>query len=222
MALVLTTTAFLNDAFSQNSTTGKPTLIFAVMGDTGSGDEAQKAVAEQMVKQRAKTPFEFVLMLGDNIHEKGEAEKIRSHFEEPYKELLAAKVQFYAVLGNHDIIKGTEFQTNYKNFNMGGKRYYHFAKYARDMKESLIEFFALDSNLMDQKQTSWLEENLKVSQAKWKIAFCHHSIYSSARMHSAYVKLRAQLEPLYTKYGVNAVFAGHSHCYERTKPQKGV
>jgi predicted phosphodiesterase len=222
LALVLTTTAFLNDAFSQNSTTGKPTLIFAVMGDTGSGDEAQKAVAEQMVKQRAKTPFEFVLMLGDNIYEKGEAEKIRSHFEEPYKELLAAKVQFYAVLGNHDIIKGTEFQTNYKNFNMGGKRYYHFAKYARDMKESLIEFFALDSNLMDQKQTSWLEENLKVSQAKWKIAFCHHSIYSSARMHSAYVKLRAQLEPLYTKYGVNAVFAGHSHCYERTKPQKGV
>jgi hypothetical protein len=41
-------------------------------------------------------------------------------------------------------------------------------------------------------------------------------------MHSQYTKLRAQLEPLYVKYGVAAVFAGHSHCYERVKPQKGV
>ena len=41
-------------------------------------------------------------------------------------------------------------------------------------------------------------------------------------MHPPYVKLRAQLEPLYVKYSVNAVFAGHSHCYERTKPQQGV
>jgi 3',5'-cyclic AMP phosphodiesterase CpdA len=105
---------------------------------------------------------------------------------------------------------------------MGGKRYYHFAKYAKDVKESMIEFFALDTNLMDQKQVAWLEETLKVSQAKWKVAFSHHSLYSSARMHSPYVKLRTQLEPLYTKYGVNAAFAGHSHCYERTKPQKGV
>src|SRR5215213_4032176 len=182
-AIVLTTT-LLPCAFSQNSASNKPTLIFAVIGDTGSGDVAQKAVAEQMVKQRAKTPFEFVIMLGDNIYEKGEAEKIGSHFEVPYKDLLDAKVQFYAVLGNHDIIRGTEFQTNYKNFNMGGKRYYHFAKYAKEVKESMIEFFALDTNLMDTKQVSWLEENLKVSQAKWKVAFSHHSIYSSARMHS--------------------------------------
>lgn len=222
LALVLTTTALLTTTFSQNSTTGKPTLIFAVIGDTGTGDEAQLAVAKQMIKQREKTPFEFVIMLGDNIYEKGEERYIKPRFEEPYKDLLAAKVEFYAVLGNHDIVSGTEFQTNYKNFNMGGKRYYHFAKYAKDAKESMIEFFALDTNLMDGKQLSWLEENLKVSQSKWKVAFCHHSIYSSSRMHSPYVNLRAQLEPLYMKYGVNTVFAGHAHSYERTKPQKGV
>jgi predicted phosphodiesterase len=222
LALVLTTTALLTNAFSQDSTTGKPTLIFAVIGDTGTGDAAQLAVAKQMVKQREKTPFEFVIMLGDNIYEKGEERYIKPRFEEPYKDLLAAKVEFYVVLGNHDIVSGTEFQTNYKNFNMGGKRYYRFAKFAKDVKESMVEFFALDSNLMDEKQLSWLEENLKASQAKWKVAFCHHSIYSSSRMHGAYVKLRAQLEPLYVKYGVNAVFAGHAHSYERTKPQKGV
>jgi len=201
---------------AQDSTI-KPTIIFAVMGDTGSGDAAQRAVAQQMVKQRQLKPFEFVIMLGDNIYEKGEKEKIVSHFEEPYKELLADGVKFYASLGNHDIIKGLEFQTNYKNFNMGGRRYYNFGK-----GNGLLDFFALDTNKLDDAQLGWLDQSLKDSTARWKIAFCHHSIYSSARMHRPYVKLREQLEPLYVKYGVNAVFAGHSHCYERVKPQKGV
>lgn len=200
----------------------KPPIIFAVIGDTGSGDEAQRAVAQQMVKQRQLKPFEFVIMLGDNIYEKGEKEKIVSHFEEPYKELLADGVQFYASLGNHDIIKGLEFQTNYRNFNMGGRRYYNFTKGSREGSESLLEFFALDTNKLDDAQLDWLDQSLKASAARWKIAFCHHSIYSSARMHRPYVKLREKLEPLYVKYGVNAVFAGHSHCYERVKPQKGV
>jgi len=209
-------------ATAQNENSAKSTITFAVVGDTGTGDEAQLAVARQMVKQREKIPFEFVVMLGDNIYEKGEERYVKSHFEEPYKDLLAAGVKFYASLGNHDIIRGLEFQTNYPNFNMGGQRYYNFAKGASDNSENLLEFFALDSNLMTPEQLKWLGEKLSASKARWKIAFSHHSIYSSARMHSPYVKLRAQLEPLYIKHGVNVVFSGHSHCYERVKPQNGV
>jgi predicted phosphodiesterase len=196
-------------------------VTFAVIGDTGTGDEAQAAVARQMVSQREKAPFEFVLMLGDNIYETGDPKYIKPRFEDPYKEMLAAGVKFYAVLGNHDIIKGTEFQTNYTNFNMGGRRYYNFTKVGTD-DSSLLEFFALDSNLMKEEQLAWLEEKLKVSKAQWKVAFCHHSIYSSSKMHKPYLKLRSQLEPLYLKYGVKVVFAGHGHAYERVKPQKGV
>ena len=195
----------------------KTTVTFAVIGDTGTGDEAQLAVAQQMLKQRARTPFDFVIMLGDNIYEKGEEKLIKSHFEEPYKDLLAAGVKFYDSLGNHDIIRGLEFQTKYKNFNMGGKRYYNFKK-----SDDLLEFFALDTNLLSAEQLQWLEKELKDSKARWKVAFCHHSIYSSSKMHSPYVKLRRQLEPLYVQYGVNAVFAGHAHSYERVKPQQGV
>jgi predicted phosphodiesterase len=209
-------------AAAQNENSAKPTIIFAVIGDTGTGDEAQLSVASQMVRQREKTPFEFVIMLGDNIYEKGEEKYIKPRFEEPYRELLEAGVKFYAALGNHDIIRGLEFQTNYPNFNMGGRRYYNFTKGSSDNSESLLEFFALDSNEMTREQLKWLDESLGASKAKWKIAFCHHSIYSSARMHREYTKLRAQLEPLYVKHGVAAVFSGHSHCYERVKPQKGV
>lgn len=209
-------------AAAQNENSAKSPVIFAVMGDTGTGDEAQLSVARQMVRQREKTPFEFVIMLGDNIYEKGEEKYIKSHFEEPYKELLEAGVKFYASLGNHDIIRGLEFQTNYPNFNMGGRRYYNFVKGASGDSEGLLEFFALDTNELTSEQLKWLDESLSASKAGWKIAFSHHSIYSSARMHRPYTKLRAQLEPLYVKYGVAAVFSGHSHCYERVKPQKGV
>ena len=209
-------------ATAQNENSARPIVTFAVIGDTGTGDEAQLSVARQMVKQREKTPFEFVLMLGDNIYEKGEEKYIKPRFEEPYKDLLAAGVKFYATLGNHDIIRGVEFQTRYQNFNMGGRRYYNFAQGASDNHENLLEFFALDSNLMTPEQLKWLDDTLKSSKARWKIAFSHHSIYSSSRMHSQYVKLRAELEPLYVQHGVDAVFSGHSHCYERVKPQKGV
>ena len=34
--------------------------------------------------------------------------------------------------------------------------------------------------------------------------------------------LRTVLEPVFLKYGVQAVFAGHDHFYERIKPQKGI
>jgi opacity protein-like surface antigen len=209
-------------AAAQEDSSAKPVITFAVIGDTGTGDEAQLSVAHQMARQREKTPFEFVLMLGDNIYEKGEEKDIKPRFEEPYKDLLEAGVKFYAALGNHDIIRGLEFQTNYADFNMGGRRYYNFAKAPSENYENLLEFFALDSNEMTPEQLKWLDESLSASKARWKIAFSHHSIYSSARMHSQYTKLRAQLEPLYVKHGVAAVFAGHSHCYERVKPQKGV
>ena len=30
------------------------------------------------------------------------------------------------------------------------------------------------------------------------------------------------LEPIFLKHGVNVVFSGHDHVYERLKPQKGI
>jgi 3',5'-cyclic AMP phosphodiesterase CpdA len=220
LALVFLALPFIATAQDENSF--KPIISFAVIGDTGTGDEAQLSVARQMVQRREKIPYEFTIMLGDNIYEKGEEKDIKPRFEDPYKDLLGAGVKFYAALGNHDIIKGLQFQTNYPNFNMGGRRYYNFVKGSSENHENLLEFFALDSNEMTPEQLKWLDESLAASKARWKIVFCHHSIYSSARMHSQYTKLRAQLEPLYVKYGVSVVFSGHSHCYERIKPQQGV
>ena len=47
---------------------------FAIIGDSGTGSSAQYKVAEQLTASRAKFPYEFVLMLGDNLYSGSGAE----------------------------------------------------------------------------------------------------------------------------------------------------
>lgn len=192
-------------------------LRFIVFGDSGRGDTAQYALARMMVAHHWDRFYDMAIMLGDNIYPSGEMKDMSAKFEQPYGELLNRGVSFHAVLGNHDVRKGREAQINYPNFNMGGRSYQSFTK-----GDGLAEFFALDSTYFDLRQQRWLEAALQASQAKWKIALFHHPLYSSADKHGAHVELRAELEPILIKHGVDVVFSGHDHTYERVKPQQGV
>ena len=60
------------------------------------------------------------------------------------------------------------------------------------------------------------------STHKWKIAYMHHPMYSSGMRHGPKPPLRAALEPLFARTGVDVVFAGHEHFYERMRPQGGI
>ena len=181
---------------------------FAVIGDSGTGEPEQYKVAEEMENCRQQVKFNFVIMLGDNIYGGHLPKDFVQKFEKPYKPLLDAGVKFYASLGNHD---DPNDERLYKPFNMDGQRYYSFAK-------GDVEFFALDSNYMDPNQLSWLEKALHDSKSKWKICFFHHPLYSDGKVHGPDLDLRTKLVPLFRRYGVNAVFSGHEHAYERLKP----
>jgi len=186
-------------------------LRFAVIGDTGTGSSKQHEVAEMMARYRAAFPFEFVLMMGDNLYGGETPRDYEKKFSEPYKKLLDAKVKFYASLGNHDLA----LQVNYQNFNMDGKEYYRF-------KKGNAAFYALNSNYMEKKQVEWLQNELAKDTSEWKVCFFHHSPYSSARKHGSDTQLREVVEPIFVKYGVDVVLTGHDHVYERIKPQKGI
>jgi hypothetical protein len=75
---------------------------------------------------------------------------------------------------------------------------------------------------MDQRQLEWLDGELKNDSSEWKICFFHHPLYSSGKQHGSNKQLQKVLEPIFTKYGVDIVFTGHEHFYERIKPQKGI
>ena len=191
-------------------------IRFAVLGDTGTGERAQYDVAAQLWKSHETFPFEFVILVGDNLYGSERPQDYARKFELPYKPLLDAKIPFYASLGNHD----DPNQVYYKGFNMDGKRYYSFKK--DKLGSPGVRFFALDSNYMSRDQLEWLEKELLGSGSDWKVAFFHHPLYSSGGRHGSEVDLREQLEPMFLEHGVNAVFAGHEHFYERLKPQKGI
>jgi hypothetical protein len=97
---------------------------FAVIGDTGTGDKHQFAVAKQIETYRRAFEFPFVIMVGDNIYGGDAAKDFEKKFEKPYKPLLDGGVKFYASLGNHDDPK----QRFYKPFNMNGERFYSFKR----------------------------------------------------------------------------------------------
>jgi predicted phosphodiesterase len=189
----------------------KDSVKFLVIGDTGTGDRYQNEVAKKIVEARAMFRFEFAIMLGDNIYGREGPLDFVNKFERPYKRLLDDGVKFYASLGNHD----SPSQRFYAKFNMDGKRYYSFRK--KD-----VEFFALDSTYMSPPQLNWLRDELKRSDAKWKVPYFHHPIHSSGEKHGSELDLQRVVEPLFVEYGVDVVFSGHEHFYERLRPQKGI
>jgi hypothetical protein len=184
---------------------------FAVIGDNGTGDQPQYDVAAEMEAYHKVVGFDFVTMMGDNIYGGHTPKDFERKFEQPYKPLLDTGVKFYACLGNHD----TSDEIQYKPFNMNGQRYYSF-------KKGDVQFFVLDSNYMDATQLDWIQHQLSESNAKWKIAYFHHPLYSDGRFHGPDVDLRKLLMPIFEKYGMNVVMSGHDHVYERFKPEDGI
>lgn len=195
----------------------KDKIKFLAIGDFGTGDDNQTGIAAQMLRDHKTSPLDFVLAVGDNIYPDGGGRHFAKKFERPYSGLIREGVPFHAVLGNHDVKDGRRDQCQYQHFNMKGQCYYTIKK-----GDGLAEFFMLDSTDFNMAQVGWFEGALKESAAKWKIAVFHHPIYSSAGEHGSSLGLRARIEPILARYGVNVVISGHDHTYERVKPQQGV
>jgi hypothetical protein len=184
--------------------------IFAVIGDSGSGDQSQQAVAQAMLTYfNTARHFPFVLMLGDNLY----SDDYTAEFSKPYKPLLDLGVKFYAALGNHD----RDLEIHFKPFNMGDRDRYSF-------DQGNARFVVLNSNHpTDPEQIKWLDGVFADAGLKWRICFFHHPLYSSGQ-HAAESRdvIRPALEQPLVRNLVNVVFSGHEHLYERTRPQHNI
>jgi 3',5'-cyclic AMP phosphodiesterase CpdA len=187
-------------------------LKMVVMGDNGDGSREQAEVAGQMAKLRQQFRYDLVLMVGDNFYGSQRPSDLEQKFTRPYRPLLDAGVIFQAALGNHDVESTT---INYPPLNMDGRRYYSFVRPG-------VRFVVLDTNVLDAEQLHWADEVLRGATEPWRIAYFHHPLYGNAKRHGSNVDLRVLLEPLLLARGVQVVFSGHDHVYERLKPQKGI
>ena len=186
-------------------------IKFAAVGDTGRGTRVQYELGAMMASYQEKFSYDTIILTGDNMYYDQKPEDYVKKFELPYKTLIDRNVKFYASLGNHD----EPIQVNYKYFNMEGREYYKFVK-------GDASFYALNTVSLDPKQIEWFVSEIQKDTSKWKIAFFHHPPYSSAGRHGSDKKIREAVHPLFIKYGIDVVFTGHDHTYERIKPMDGI
>ena len=183
----------------------------AVFGDAGRGSKDQFDLGAVMAEYQQAFGFDTVLLTGDNIYGADRPADMKKKFEDPYRALLDRNVKFYASLGNHD----TSNQRFYAPFNMKGEEYYR-------IERDGVSIYALNSNYLEKRQLDWLVEQLSKDPNAWRVAFFHHPPYSSGGRHGSDEDVRTVLHPLFVKHGIDVVFTGHDHFYERVKPQDGI
>jgi len=125
---------------------------------------------------------------------------------------LRSNTNFYPVLGNHE----KDSPLFYNNFQLPGNEEWY------SVNSDRVHYTVLNSNKplgKGSEQYKWLEKDLKSvgSDIKFKVVVLHHPPYSTGKHDEDEMGLRESIVPMFEKYGVEVVFAGHDHDYERSQ-----
>lgn len=101
-----------------------------------------------------------------------------------------------------------------------GARYPRMASFSFEWGNSF--WLVLDANAYmdwtDAQLRDWVDAELADSaRSTWRFVTFHHPAFSSDGKHVNEQRMRL-LAPIFEKHGVDIVFVGHVHCYERTHP----
>lgn len=213
-------------AFSQDS------VRFAVIGDYGIagkpgadlGDIANEKRVADLVK--GWNP-EFIITLGDNNYEHGDAETLEGNVGQFYGDFIsrtAEQNRFFPSLGNHDWREGKNWHGKPKDDPLikpyldyfvlpGNERYYEFVR-------GPVHFFAVDSDPhepdgtgAESVQGKWLKERLAAATEPWKLVFFHEPPYTGGPKHKPNLKMRWPFK----LWGASAVLSGHEHNYQHLR-----
>ena len=197
-----------------------PVRVLA-FGDFGNGSGEQKTVAQTIATYHQGQRFDFAITLGDNFYSVGMESpsdpRWKTWFEDLYGPL---GIPFYASLGNHDWghPDSPAAEILYSGLTPTWRMpaaYYTFTA-------GPVQFFALDTQsvALAQKQREWLDRELTNSQARWKVVYGHHPIYSDGNYEDR-PDLIDSLLPLLANR-VDAYICGHDHNLQALQAQRGV
>ncbi len=194
----------------------KPQVKFAAIGDFGKAGSNELNVSNLV---KSWNP-EFIITLGDNNYELGEAATIDLNIGQYYHQFISPYTgnygqgdsvnRFFPSLGNHDwYTLSAQAYLNYFALP-SNERYYDFVK-------GNVHFFAIDSDPNEPDgvdsssvQGQWLKMKLSQSTEKYNLVYFHHPPYSSAQHGSQHY-----MQWPFKEWGATAVLAGHDHTYER-------
>ncbi|WP_166996014.1 metallophosphoesterase [Pseudomaricurvus alkylphenolicus] len=203
-----------------------------VVGDSGTGTPEQHKVYQTALDYVAKTkaPIDLYLHVGDMAYTSGEDKEFQKNFFDIYQPTLQNTV-VWPSMGNHEgfVSSGKTADGPYYDAYVtptggeaGGVPSGTEAYYSFDYGN--IHFICLDSHDLDRfpdgLMARWLERDLQATEAEWLIAFWHHPPYTKGSHDSDTqdwgIEMREHIMPILEKHGVDVVFTGHSHVYERS------
>ena len=192
---------------------GAESARLAVLGDVGTGDANEQSIADLVAATVGEDPYDALVLLGDNVYPAGDPARLDDTVFNPFSAVLDDGTVLLPVLGNHDVLLG-HANGQVEALGMPGRWYSTVVGPAT--------FIGLDSNLVQsQAQTDWLESTLDGADTPWVIVAMHHPAYSVG-VHGSTEQVQKRWVPLFEKYGVDLVLAGHDHDYQRTMPINGV
>lgn len=202
----------------------RDTLRVLLFGDSGWGSDAQIELARQMERR----DWDLAIHVGDIAYYDGSETDFTDRHFRVYRRLLA-RVPFFPSVGNHDV-RADEGESYDRAFVwpevVGGARFYSF-------RWNTVLFLVLDTSSHTEdverlrqgqgREFAWLKQSLEAAQTdpgvEWIVVYGHHPPYSHAvgiSGHGQEYALRKVLPPLFDRYGVDLMAAGHDHHYERT------
>jgi|GEM_PF-2311206 len=176
----------------------------AVYGDSRTNHDAHRAVVSQFMKARPKIVFHT----GDLV-ENGDDSALWVIFNS-ITAPVRAMAPMYPALGNHD--KQSRFF--FDDFTLPNNEQWYTVDADR------CHFIVLNSCVATDtasEQYQWLAADLNhiADSVKFVIAVFHHPPYSNGTHAEDEKGLRNTWVPLFQKHGVNIVFNGHDHNYQR-------
>jgi predicted phosphodiesterase len=182
------------------------TFRFAVVGDFGEGNRAERRVANAIEDWVEDTDADAFVTTGDNIYPDGDPSYFQDAWRGPYGWVKEEGVEIAATLGNHDV-EGGEAKEVMDLLDIPASWYRE--------RVGDAELFVLDGNRVgDPRQTQWLRDALQGSDRGWQIAVFHQPAFSCSKHGSTRAVVREWV-PLFEKHGVDLVLNGHDHNYQR-------
>jgi len=180
-----------------------------VFGDPHGDSATNQRVADRIA---ATSPAPVLLASTGDLTASGRSAQWRALFN-VYRPLLG-RAPLFPAPGNHDF----DSIPNWLRFLClpGNELYYSF----RYGGSSFHALNAYDSLVPGSSQYQWLLSELRRDSADPRVrhvfVLVHTPPYTTSTVYSGNPTIRTHLGPLFERYGVRIVFAGHVHAYEHS------